>query len=108
MSNRPRNDSILIFYLGFLLLLAVNGVVALLLWLAGPSLAAMTGQSVATLWAMASLTIFLWQWLYVLPLMLWLRKRNQSMMANGVLFGALINILLNGAGACFAVLFGIP
>lgn len=50
-----------------------------------------------------AVTILFWQWLYVLPLVLVLAIRKRWAVMQGVLLGALITTLLNGA-ACFGLI----
>ncbi len=47
---------------------------------------------------------FVWQLLYVVPLILWLRRRGRVAMAKGVVIAAVLTALVNGA--CFLVNFG--
>ena len=43
------------------------------------------------------------QWLYVTPLLIWLRRRQKMGLFKGVLIGALLTMLLNGG--CFLWFF---
>lgn len=42
---------------------------------------------------------FLWQLFYVIPLTIWLKRQGKIGMMKGVIFGAVMTALLNGA--CF-------
>jgi hypothetical protein len=50
------------------------------------------------------MSFFLWQLLYVIPLILWLKRQGKIGMMQGVLGMAVVTALLNGG--CSLVLFG--
>jgi hypothetical protein len=50
-------------------------------------------------WIYAAYGFFLIQLLYVIPITLWLRRRQRIGMMKGVIIGAVITALLNGG--CF-------
>lgn len=43
------------------------------------------------------------QLLYIIPLTIWLRKKGRTLLANGVIVGAIITALLNGG--CYVMIF---
>ncbi|MFK8182819.1 MAG: hypothetical protein AB8B99_05545 [Phormidesmis sp.] len=47
--------------------------------------------------------IGVFQFLYAVPLCVWLRKKNKSNMRNGVIIGSVLTLLLNGS--CYLYLF---
>jgi hypothetical protein len=46
----------------------------------------------------------LWQLFYVIPLCLWLKKRDKTSLMKGVIIGAIITFLVNGG--CFLLTMG--
>jgi hypothetical protein len=46
----------------------------------------------------------LWQLFYVIPLCLWLKKRDKTALMKGVIIGAIITFLVNGG--CFLLTMG--
>ena len=61
------------------------------------------GSQLPSVLAILGLTIMVWQWIYVLPLVLLLAWKRRWPVLRGVLLGALITTLVNGA-ACFGVM----
>jgi hypothetical protein len=87
-----------------------RGLVLLLAWHTGAflilSLVAILGgggSQLPSVLAILGLTIMVWQWIYVLPLVLLLAWKRRWPVLRGVLLGALITTLVNGA-ACFGVM----
>lgn len=59
--------------------------------------------SLGTPGLIALFQIGLWQWLYLIPLIVWLRRRNRSELAKGVTIAACIAFGLNAL--CSGLLF---
>jgi len=57
----------------------------------------------STVGLIALFQIGLWQWLYLIPLIVWLRRRNRSELAKGVTIAACIAFGLNAL--CSGLLF---
>lgn len=90
---------------GILLLLGMHLLAGLAVFLVSFPIAALLGGGYAILmvWAFASITIFLWQLLYVIPLIFWLRRRQRRAMVKGVIICAVLTALLNGC--CYLLYF---
>ena len=48
------------------------------------------------IWVAGAIFLFLWQLLYVIPLVLWFRRRQYWGLMKGVIIGAVLTALLNG------------
>lgn len=55
------------------------------------------GYAIIGVWAVGAAGFFFWQLLYVLPLTIWLKRRGKISMMKGVIIGAVIAALVNGA-----------
>jgi hypothetical protein len=62
------------------------------------------GYGFLAIWIVGAVGFFFWQLLYVIPLSLWLKRRGKVGMMKGVIIGAVITALLNGA--CFLAMGG--
>jgi hypothetical protein len=95
MSTQP-NPILQILY-GILLLIACHTLAITLLFAIG-LLASLDGKyTVLYLWLYGGMSFFLWQLLYVIPLILWLKRKGKIGMMQGVLGMAVVTALLNGA-----------
>ncbi|MBD1833423.1 hypothetical protein H6F61_12210 [Cyanobacteria bacterium FACHB-472] len=100
---RPRNEGLQIV-LGFLLLLvihiAVIAILALIAYIAGKFGDLYIFQPIAFI---AVFYVGLFQTLYVIPLIFWLKRQQRWGLMKGVIISAVITALLNGG--CFLLLF---
>jgi hypothetical protein len=62
-----------------------------------------TNYSGLVVWLYGAAGFLFWQLLYVIPVSLWLKRRGNQGMMKGVIIGAVITALLNGA--CFLSFF---
>ncbi|MBA3924097.1 MAG: hypothetical protein H0X31_21330 [Nostocaceae cyanobacterium] len=99
----PRNEIIGIVY-GILLLLGMHFLAGIIIFGVGLLVFEITHSPYIylTIWAGSAVGLFLLQLLYVIPLILWLRRRQYLGMMKGVIIGAVITALLNGG--CFLLL----
>ncbi len=90
---------------GILFLLGMHLIAGLAVFLVSFLIAPLLGGGYAILavWAFASISIFLWQLLYVIPLIFWLRRRQRRAMVKGVIICAVLTALLNGG--CYLLYF---
>jgi hypothetical protein len=88
---------------GFLLLLLFHlcaGVIIFLLgWLSSP----IGNYTILFVWIIGAIGFFFWQLLYVIPLIIWLKRRRKMGMMKGVIIGAVLTALLNGS--CYLLWF---
>jgi hypothetical protein len=54
-------------------------------------------------WIIGAIGFFFWQLLYVIPLIIWLKRRRKMGMMKGVIIGAVLTALLNGS--CYLLWF---
>jgi len=96
----PRNEIISIVY-GILLLLGMHFLAAIVIFVVGLLVFYLTYSPYIyfEIWIGGAAGFFLLQLLYVIPLILWLRRRQYLGMMKGVIIGAVITALLNGS--CF-------
>ena len=89
MSQR---NEILGVFLGILLLIGMHifAILAIVL------LSFITGIYGGQILIIGVFGFFLWQLLYVIPVTLWLKRRQQYGLMKGVIIGAVITALLNG------------
>jgi predicted Co/Zn/Cd cation transporter (cation efflux family) len=90
---------------GILLLLGMHLIAGLAVFLVSFPIAALLkgGYAILVVWAFAAISIFLWQLLYVIPLIFWLRRRQRRAMVKGVIICAVLTALLNGG--CYLLYF---
>jgi hypothetical protein len=97
--SQPQNNSSEIF-LGLMILLVMHcvsgGIIFLLGYIIGSILG---GYTIFGVWIGGSLGFFLIQLLYVIPLVLRFKRQGKTARMKGVIIGAVITALLNGA--CF-------
>lgn len=99
--RRPRSPWSTGLRRGLLLLLISHAVAFAVLSLV--AVLAGGASQISAVLPILALTILFWQWLYVLPLVLLLALRKRWAVMQGVLLGALITTLVNGA-ACFGLM----
>ena len=54
------------------------------------------GYSAFSVWFYGAIGFFIWQLIYVLPMVIWLRRRRNLGMMKGVIIGAVVTALFNG------------
>jgi len=90
---------------GFLLLLffhVCTGVIIFLLgwlidWLSSSPRNYLGNYTFLGVWIIGAMGFLFWQLLYVIPLIIWLKRRRKMGMMNGVIIGAVLTALLNGS-----------
>jgi len=99
-----RNEAVNIF-LGIALLIGMHIVALLVIGLLGFIVSTIYPATYAALilWMYGIGGFLFWQLIYVLPVSLWLKRRGNQGMMKGVIIGAVITALLNGA--CFLSFF---
>ncbi|MDZ7961953.1 MAG: hypothetical protein RMY34_29445 [Aulosira sp. DedQUE10] len=105
MSQR---NEILQIFLGIFILLGLHLIAAGIIFSLGllyGEIFGYTNYYFLTIWIIGGGGFFILQLLYVIPLCLWLRRRQRLAMMKGVIIGAVITALLNGS--CFLIVFGI-
>ncbi len=92
---------------GMLLLLGCHAIAGALIFGLGFLVAALGvgGYAFIYPWAIGAAGFLFWQLLYVIPLILTLRRRGRIAMAKGVIIAAVLTALVNGA--CFISMFGL-
>lgn len=104
MTHNSGPDEITQIIGGFMLLMAIHCVVGLLIFAIGFAIGmAVGGYSFITIWIMGAMGFLFWQLLYVIPLILRFRRRRQFGLMKGVVIGATLTALVNGA--CFVAAF---
>lgn len=108
----PQNDptppnEILEIVKGMALLLGCHIVAGTLIFLLGLLIASVGvgGYAFAIPWAIGAAGFLFWQLLYVIPLVITLRRRGHIAMSKGVIIAAVLTALVNGA--CFVSMFGL-
>jgi hypothetical protein len=98
MRNRPKIESMEILK-GILLLLAAHILLGPLVLFTGYLVSFLIGgqQSILIFVFVAILGFWFWQLFYVIPIILWLKRRGQKSLMKGVVFGAVLTALMNGA-----------
>lgn len=101
----PQNE-ILEIVKGMLLLLGCHAVAGALIFLLGLLVDAVSTDdyAFAVPWVIGAAGFLFWQLLYVIPLVITLRRRGHIAMAKGVIITAVMTALVNGA--CFVSMFG--
>lgn len=91
--------------LGFLLLIGCHLLAGALVFALSFPLSSLIGgtYTILLVWAWAITTLFLWQLIYVLPLVFRLRKRREIGMMKGVIIGAILTGLVSST--CFVYLW---
>lgn len=61
-------------------------------------LGSILGSSISLgIWVLGAMGFLFWQLLYVIPLTIWLKRRGKVGMMKGVIMGAVLTALVNGA-----------
>lgn len=85
---------------GFFLLMGCHIVAGIFIYALGLIVGSIVGNySFAVVWLVGSMGFLFWQLLYVIPLALRLTQRGAIGMMKGVIIGAVLTALVNGA--CF-------
>lgn len=102
----PQNE-ILEIVKGMALLLGCHVVAGVLIFLLGLMVAVVgvAGYFFIYPWVIGAAGFLFWQLLYVIPLIITLRRRGRTAMAKGVIIAAVLTALVNGA--CFISMFGL-
>mgnify|MGYP001797702765 FL=1 len=104
MTNNPDQNEIAQIVGGFMVLMAFHSVAAILIFGLGFGIGMlMGGYSFLTIWVAGSIGFLFWQLLYVIPLVLRFKRRRRFGLMKGVIVGATITALVNGA--CFVAAF---
>ncbi|MEL6232619.1 MAG: hypothetical protein AAFR24_22160 [Cyanobacteria bacterium J06627_3] len=104
MTNNPDQNEIAQIVGGFMVLMAFHGIAATLIFALGFGIGMLIGgYSFLTIWVVGSMGFLFWQLLYVIPLLLRFKRRRRFGMMKGVIVGATITALVNGA--CFVAAF---
>ena len=94
-----RNEALGIL-LGILLLLAAHLIAAIVIFLISVIFGAIYGGYASLMPLIFGIAgFFLWQLIYVIPLIIWLRRRRNMGMMKGIIAGAVVTALINGS--CF-------
>ncbi|MBD1875906.1 hypothetical protein H6F75_20705 [Nodosilinea sp. FACHB-131] len=106
MTNPNSQNEGLEIVKGMLLLLGCHAVAGALIFLLGLLLAVIGigDYAFAIPWVIGAAGFFFWQLLYVIPLVITLRRRGRPAMAKGVIMAAVLTALVNGA--CFISMYG--
>lgn len=103
MSNNTEPNEIIEIAKGFGLLMLFHFLASVIISTIGYIVGSIVGgYSVLAVWLIGVAGFFFWQLLYVIPLIIWLRRRGKVAMMKGVVIGAVLTALLNGV--CFLVL----
>jgi uncharacterized BrkB/YihY/UPF0761 family membrane protein len=102
MSNSTEPNEIAEMLKGFLLLMSLHILAGIVIFVLGYIIGLlMGGYSILTVWIIGTMGFLFWQLLYVIPLVLRLKRRRKIGMMKGVIIGAVLTALVNGA--CFLV-----
>lgn len=94
-----RNQLIGIF-IGILALIGMHILLGLVILSGGLLVGRIVGgYSIFSVWFYGATGFFIWQLIYVLPMVIWLRRRRNLGIMKGVIIGAALTALLNGG--CF-------
>ncbi|MBE9207208.1 hypothetical protein IQ244_11865 [Nostoc sp. LEGE 06077] len=105
MSQRNPSNEIFQTILGILLLLGCHIIAIIIIFGLGYvlELNSRSGSYVGVqVWIIGGVGFLFWQLLYVIPLCIFLQRKRQIAMRNGVVIGAAITALLNGG--CFLLM----
>lgn len=107
MTHSDPNNETLEIVKGMLLLLGCHAIAGVVILGLGFAIAAIAGGGYTFLyaWIIGTAGFLFWQLLYVIPLILVLRRRGNVAMAKGVVIAAVLTALVNGA--CFISMFGL-
>jgi hypothetical protein len=104
MTNSPEQNEISQIISGFMLLMLFHGIAAFLIFVLGFVIGMMVGNyTFAVIWVVGYLGFLFWQLLYAIPMILRFKRRRKFGMMKGVIIGATVTALLNGA--CYLAFF---
>lgn len=104
----PQNEGLEILK-GMLLLLGCHALAGTFIFALGFAVALVAsgaggGYAFIYPWVIGAAGFLFWQLLYVIPLVITLRRRGRIAMSKGVMIAAVLTALVNGA--CFVSMFG--
>ena len=104
MTNNPNPNELTQIFGGFMLLMGLHCLVGTLIFVVGFGIGMLVGgYAFLSIWVVGAMGFLFWQLLYVIPLILRFRRRRQFGMLKGVIIGATLTALVNGA--CFVAAF---
>jgi Na+/proline symporter len=103
MSNQPDHD-VQQNNNGCLLLIVCHLLAILLIYCLGLLVGLLWARYVEGVWMYGAMSFSLLQLLYVIPLVLWLKRRGKISMMQGVIGGAVVTALLNGGCSLFLLI----
>ena len=101
MTNHRGQNEILEIFKGFMILMLCHGCLALFIFIFG--LLFGTNYAFLVVWVIGYAGFLFWQLLYAIPLILRFKRQRKFGQMKGVIIGATITALLNGA--CFLTFF---
>lgn len=105
MTNNSDPNELLQIFGGFMLLMGLHSIAGMLIFLLGFTLGmAGGGYAFLGIWVVGAMGFLFWQLLYVIPLVLRFRRRRKFGLMKGVIIGATLTALVNGA--CFVASIG--
>lgn len=110
MTRNPQPDEFPQVVKGLLLLLLCHTLAGVFIFVLGLGVSYITLLGIrlppyafALVWIVGAMGFVFWQLLYVIPLVLWCRRRGKIGMMKGVIIGAILTALINGA--CFLTMW---
>lgn len=104
MTNNSEQNEITQLVAGFMLLMAFHSIAGVFIFVLGFIVGMIVGNySFALVWIVGAMGFLFWQLLYVIPMLLRFRRRHKFGMMKGVIIGATLTALVNGA--CFVAAF---
>lgn len=105
MTENPKLNELLEILKGILVLslchMVLSAIIFALGFIVGSVLA---NYTFIVIWVIGAAGFLFWQLLYVIPLVIWLKRKGHTGMLKGVIIGGVITALLNGA--CSLAFFG--
>ncbi|HEY9889769.1 MAG TPA: hypothetical protein V6D02_15285 [Candidatus Obscuribacterales bacterium] len=90
---------------GFMILMLCHAFAGALIFALGFGVGRVAGSySFFAIWVVGYMGFLFWQMLYAIPLIICFRRRGELARMKGVLFGAVLTALVNGA--CFLYFYG--
>lgn len=104
MTNNSEPNELIQIFGGFMLLMGLHCVAGTLIFILGFAMGMMAGgYAFLGIWVVGAMGFLFWQLLYVIPLIFRFRRRRRFAMMKGVIIGATLTALVNGA--CFVASF---
>jgi hypothetical protein len=99
MHNGQSTHEVLEVFKGFLLVFALHMVAGFFIFFVlGHIIGSLLGgYRFILIWFIGAMGFFFWQLIYVIPLAVWLKRRGKTGMMKGVIIGAVLTALVNGA-----------